>query len=447
MSKSKMKFGFFTYCKSRTQDFIALLREDWFRTVFCLSLTFLLPEYLAIGSVFLALLFLIRTMKKEKLTLKCGWLGILLVLYVISGYVSCFFALKPIHSFLMASLWAAMMIGYFAFTTILTDRDRLRITLQTFLICAFICGILGILQYILNLFGDFLNIRNIWFPLDNFLYETFSPEEFSLDWSGNRIASTFSNPNLYAMEMVLVLPLGLYCLTTASSKNSRILHAALLLVSLVGSLFTFSRSFYFTIIPMIIAYLLLSFTKSKLSRWGFLVFCAALVLFKLIPNPFFDRFTYLSFGDVSISKRFEAWIIAIRAFLERPLCGYGIGSLNAWQLLKNYGLTVGIHHMHNLPLELLAEGGLIALLIFAVMGLNVSISSIKLHRVKVREDSMLGTTFLVVAAGFVLFSVAQFPMTTPKSIILFILMFGLIDAGNGLRKTKKLYEIKRKTSV
>ena len=198
--------GFFAYCKSRLQNFITLFREDWFRTVFCLSLTFFLPEYLAIGSVFLSAIFLIRTMKKEHLQLQFGWLGILLALYILSGFISYFYALKPTHSLLMSLLWAAMMIGYFAFTTILTDKTRLRITLKTFMVFGCICGFISILQYVLNLFGDFLSIRNLWHPLDTYLYDTFSSTSFYTYWSGNRTASTFSNPNLYAMEILLVLP-------------------------------------------------------------------------------------------------------------------------------------------------------------------------------------------------------------------------------------------------
>lgn len=445
MCNSKMHLKCFAYCKSKTKNFLALLKKDWFRTVFCLSLTFFLPEYLAIGSVFLSLLFLIRTMKKENLTLKFGRLGILLVLYIITGFISCFYALKPIHSLLMALLWAAMMIGYFAFTTILTDKSRLRITFKTFMIFAFICGIISIVQYILNLFGDFLNIRNLWYPLDTYLYKTFSSTSFYTYWSGNRTASTFSNPNLYAMETLLVLPFGLYCLNTSTNRNGRILHSLLLVITFVGVLFAFCRSFYFAIVPMAFAFLILTFAKSRLSRWGLLILFVSLALFKLIPNPFWERFTDLNFEDSSIYKRFDAWIVALRAFRQQPVGGYGFGNLNIFQLLHQYG--VDTHHMHNLPFELLAEGGLIAILIFAAMAWNIFVPGVKMHRIKDSHDSILGATILVTTAGFLLFSMAQFPMTTPKSIILFILMYGLFDASADLTNIKKLYPFTKKSSA
>lgn len=445
MGNIETQLGFFAYCKSRLQNFIALFRDDWFRTIFCLSLTFFLPEYLAIGSVFLSAIFLVRTMRKEHLRLKFGWLGILLALYILSGFISCFYALKPIHSLLMSLLWAAMMIGYFAFTTILTDKSRLRITLKTFMVFGFVCGIISILQYVLNLFGDFLSIRNLWYPLDTYLYETFSSTSFYTYWGGNRTASTFSNPNLYAMEILLVLPLGLYCLNTSTNRNGRILHSLLLVFTFVGVLFAFCRSFYFAIVPMAFAFLILTFAKSRLSRWGLLILFVSLALFKLIPNPFWDRFTDLNFEDSSIYKRVDAWIVALRAFQKQPVGGYGFGNLNILQLLHQNG--VDTHHMHNLPFELLAEGGLVAILIFAAMAWNIFVPSIKMHRIKDNHDSILGATILVTTAGFLLFSMAQFPMTTPKSIILFILMYGIFDASGSLCNTSRSFRFRKKSST
>jgi putative inorganic carbon (HCO3(-)) transporter len=436
MRERKNAIGILSYCKSKLQNFIQFLKEDWFRTVFFLSLTFLLPEYLAIGSVFLSLIFLIKTVKKEHLTVKIGALGILLCIYIATAFVSCIYALKPLHSLLMSMLWLAMMICYFAFTTILTTKSRLRITMQTFTVVACICGIISIIQYVLNLLGDCHSILNIWHPLDEVLYNTFSPEKFILDWEGNRTASTFSNPNLYAMEMLILLPLGLYCLLTTSNKNARILHSILLIIAFIGMLFTFSRGAYLSLLLMLFAFGVLNFSKSKLSRWILLIVCLGTALAILIPNPFTERLSTINIGDISISKRFDAWRAAVHGFKERPLGGYGIGSLNAWELLRNSGVD-GIHHIHNIVLEILVEGGLIAVIIYTVMTWFVFIPNVLLHRSKDSDSSMLGATFLTIASGFMLFSMTQFPMTTPKGIMVFIMIFAISDATNRLCKINK----------
>ena len=190
---------------------------------------------------------------------------------------------------------------------------------------------------------------------------------------------------------------------------------------------------------MAFAFLILTFAKSRISRWGLLILFVGLALFKLIPNPFWERFTNLNFGESSISKRFDAWIVALRTFRERPVGGYGFGNLNILQLLHQNG--VDTHHMHNLPLELLAEGGLVAILIFAAMAWNIFVPGIKMHRIKDNHDSILGATILVTTAGFLLFSMAQFPMTTPKSIILFILMYGIFDASGSLSNTSRSFQL------
>ncbi len=435
MNDSEKAVGFFSYCKSKLKNFIHFLKEDWFLTVFCLSLTLFFTEYLAVGCVFLSLIFLIRAIKKEKLKVRIGKLGILLCVYIATAFISIIYALRPIHSMLMALLWTAMMIGYFAFTTVLTTRSRIRITMQTFTVVAFICGIISILQYTLNLFGDFSHILNLWYPFDKAIYDFFYSEPLILAWEGNRTASTFTNPNLYAMEMIIVLPLGLYCLLTASNKKARILHSIILIVAFVGMLFTFSRGAYLSFLVMLVAFGILNFSRSKLSRWILLIICICTALFILIPNPFAERLSTISLNDISISKRFEAWRAAIHGFTSRPIGGYGIGSLNAWQFLKNSGVE-GIHHIHNIVLEILVEGGLVAILIYAVKMWFVFIPNIKLHRSKDAESSMLGATYLTIASGFLLFSMTQFPMTTPKGVIIYILILALSDATNNVSKTK-----------
>ena len=136
------EIGFLSCCKNQLAHFKTLMQSDWYKGVFCLCLTFLVPEYIAIALVLLSLIFFFKTVKSEKLTIKTGRLGILLICYIAVSYFTCLYANNKMHSFLMASLWLTMMIGYFYVTTILNNRSRLRITIQTFTVVAFICGII-----------------------------------------------------------------------------------------------------------------------------------------------------------------------------------------------------------------------------------------------------------------------------------------------------------------
>lgn len=438
------EINFLSCCKNQLKHFNNLMHSDWYRGVFTLSLTFLMPEYIAIALVFLSLIFFYRTVKNENLTVKIGRLGIILISYICVSFFTCLYALDKMHSLLMSSLWAVMLIGYFYVTTILNNRSRLRITIQTFTVVAFVCGIISIIQYVLNLFGNFNCILNLWYPLDKVIFDIILPEKLVLCWAGNRTASTFNNPNLYAMEMIILLPLGLYCLLTAETKNARIIHIILMVVGFIGILFSFSRSGYIAFLLMLIAFGVLNFSKSRLSRWILLVICVLTAAFILIPNPFMDRLSTISFDDVSIATRIDAWRVAWDAFKEQPF-GYGIGSFNVMELLKNAGIQ-NVPHCHNIVLELLAEGGFIAVMIYTVMCWFVYFSNIKLHRSPDHDSSMLGATFLSIASGFLLFAMSDFPMSTPKGILVFMLILALSDAANDLHGLKPLKKLnKRKT--
>lgn len=438
------EIGFYSCCKKQFKHFISLMHSDWYKGVFTLSLTFLVPEYIAIALVFLSLIFFYKTVEKENLALKIGRLGIILISYIGVSFLSCLYAINKTHSLLMSLLWAVMLIGYFYVTTVLNNRSRLRITIQTFTVIAFFCGIISIIQYVLNLFGNYNYILNLWYPLDKTIFDIILPDKLVLGWMGNRTASTFSNPNLYAMEMIILLPLGLYCLLTAQTRNARIIHSILMIIGFIGMLFSFSRSGYLSFLLMLVVFGILNFSKSRFSRWVLLVICILTAAFILIPNPFMERLSTISFDDVSISTRIDAWRVTWHAFKDQPF-GYGMGSFNVMELLKNAGIQ-NIPHCHNIILELLAEGGIITVMIYTVMCWFVYFPNIKLHRSLDPDSSMLGATFLAIASGFMLFAMADFPMSTPKGILVFILILALSDAANDLHNMKplRIFKLKNK---
>ncbi|MBE7093016.1 MAG: hypothetical protein E7365_07570 [Clostridiales bacterium] len=439
VTEKTAEIGFFSCYKNQLKHFKTLMQSDWYRGVFALSLTLLVPEYLAIALVFLSVIFFFRSIKSENLSVKIGRLGALLTAYICVSFFSCLYAINKMHSFLMASLWAVMLIAYFYITTVLNNRSRLRIAIQTFTVVAFICGIISIIQYTLNLFGDFNYILNIWYPLDKLIFDLILPDKLVLNWMGNRTASTFNNPNLYAMEMIIILPLGLYCLLTAQTKNARIIHSILMIVGFIGMLFSFSRGGYLSFLLMLVVFGILNFSKSRLSRWILLAICMLTAGFILIPNPFMDRLSTISFDDVSISTRLDAWYVTWDAFKEQPI-GYGIGSFNVMELLKNANIQ-NIPHCHNIILELLAEGGILTIIIYTVMTWFVFFPNIKLHRSNDPDGSMLGATFLAIASGFLLFSMADFPMSTPKGILIFCLILAISDASGDLHNIKPLKKL------
>ena len=422
--------AWWAYCKNQWKRFSALLHKDWYRAVFLLAIAFLVPEYISVALLFVSVIFLCRCMKKEKLKLRIGRLGILLLLYIGTAYVSCLYALDKVHSLLMSTLWLVTVPAYLVFTTVLTDRSRFRVALQTLAGVAVVCGIISILQYLLNALGCTWMPLNLWFPLDKAIFDLFT-DQLILTWEGNRTAATFSNPNLYAKEMVILLPLVAHCLLTAGRKNERWLYGAMVFISALGAMFTFSRGGYLALALVLLVFLVLNFARTKTARWAMLFVCIGAVALVLIPNPFMDRLATISFEDKAVALRIGAWEVGWNAFLERPIGGYGMGSFTALKLISEAGI-IQTPHFHNVVLELLIEGGLVALVIYAFMAWEIFYSNLRLHRVDDWNDRTLGVSFLAIASGFLLVGMVDFPMSTPKGILSFILILALSDQAKHL---------------
>jgi O-antigen ligase len=157
-----------------------------------------------------------------------------------------------------------------------------------------------------------------------------------------------------------------------------------------------------------------------------------------------DRLSTISLDDFSISLRFKSWQLTWEAIKKQPI-GYGIGSFNIMEILRSQQIQdiYDLPHCHNIILELFAEGGIVTILIFTVKFFQVFISNIKLHRSKIQDGSMLGATLLAVACGFMLFGMGDFPLSTPKAILVFCMILAISDTSSSLYEIKPLKTIKK----
>ena len=76
----------------------SLLRSDWYRGIFAVCVGLLLPEYMAVVALIPALIFLIRAAKAENRKPQIGRLGLCLIVYIATMYVSIAVSLHPLHS-------------------------------------------------------------------------------------------------------------------------------------------------------------------------------------------------------------------------------------------------------------------------------------------------------------------------------------------------------------
>ena len=403
----------------------SLLRTDWYRGIFAVCVGLLLPEYMAVVALIPALIFLIRAAKAENRKPQIGRLGLCLIVYIATMYVSIAVSLHPLHSLLMSLLWTVLPISYFLVTTVLTDRERLRVTLKTLGAVLGVCGVISILQYLFcRVFGLEKTPLQFWEPLDKLVFSYF-PMELILDWADVRTAAVFNNPNLYGQFTVMLLPFVLYNSLTAEHRLGKRVHGAWGALCLLGVLFTFSRGSYLGLILMVLMYLALSLARSKTARRLALVAAVAAILFVVIPNPFMDRLASISIGDIAVNARLQAWTTALEAIAKRPILGYGAGTLNAMDLIQSAGIA-GTPHTHNTVLELLVEGGVLSLLPFLLICAFFLADHQRIRRFD-RNDRFLSIAFLSMFFGFALNIMVDYPFSVPKLSIVFMMLLGFSD--------------------
>ena len=112
---------------------------------------------------------------------------------------------------------------------------------------------------------------------------------------------------------------------------------------------------------------------------------------------------------------------------------------NTWDTLLHHGINAP--HMHNIVLQLLAEGGVIALGLMLYAGWKLLRGGIDLLQ-KSRATRMFGVTFIAFAASFSMDGMVDFPLLTPKLVGVFLMVLALGDAAMNLYLGRELQPLR-----
>ncbi len=379
----------------------------------------LFPEYcapvLAIGAVVAAAV----DARCRGDRLRIGPVGKLLILYIAYMAVGILYSSHKMNSLSTVLMWAVMFCGYLAITTVVFSRRRLQAALFFFAAAAGIVGLIACFQYILR---DIFNLslpNQVWLPLDELFYRYF-PIEVDMHIAPHRAASTFNNPNIMSEYLVMALPLTAICGFDGQRTRPKLAARVCLLLTMLGIGISFSRGAYLALLSML---LLIIVTNLRRITPLLLSLIAAV---SLIPEAVISRFlTIGSTNDFSISQRFAAWDVAVQTIIESPLAGLGPGIMNFWEHVNNMG--VNVPHAHNIILQVLVEGGFIALFLLALVATKLLQNSIELlnHSPKTH---LFGVFFLVFSVSFVVFGMVDYPFLCPKLIGTFLTVLGFADA-------------------
>jgi O-antigen ligase len=226
-----------------------------------------------------------------------------------------------------------------------------------------------------------------------------------LFWKGGvqrRFAAGEADPNSLAMTLALALPMAWYLGVTSHKPLMRWVYRGYFAAGLLAIGLTGSRG---GMLATAVALLVVPLTMTKLPPGRL---AAAVIMLGLagalavayVPEKIVERLatTGTEVEELSLGGRFTLWRAGVKAFVNRPLTGYGSG---AWRTAVSPWLGPNPQVAHNSFLSVLVETGLVGLLIYSLMFLTVFLA--------VRDLPSLERRFGLVL--LVTLGVAMFPLT------------------------------------
>jgi len=283
----------------------------------------------------------------------------------------------------------------------------------TMLLAFFVAG-LGILQHLT------FNGKLYWFREMHYGGIPFGP---------------FVNRNHFAGFAELVLPMSLVPLLLGRVRRERLAIVSILAVIPVSALLlSASRGGIISFGGELAFLLLIIVLKRAHGRQMYLAGAVLLGAFALVSwlgvNQILTRFASLQTLEVTQSKRASMRHGTWRIFLDHPVMGTGLGTLQ--QVYPPYETLYDgkiVNHAHNDYLETLAEtgvlGGICCLWFLAVLFINA------LRLLKNEGDSFANTLRLsgwTACCGLLVHSLVDFNLRIPSNLLLFMLMSLLATA-------------------
>ncbi len=455
------------------KQFRADLSQPWLKSFLLIALIPLFPEYisffLAIPAIILAWIDLHRNGRRIRL----GTIGKLMLLYIGYMFITTLYSRNFLHSLATVGMWAFFFLVYMLVYNLLFDANRCDSLLLCLTAVAGVVGFIACCQYRIGFFTD-SNPIELWKPLDEIVF-SFLSLKIENPYYLLRSCSTFNNPNVLAEYLMTIAPFVVYFNFCERRKEIRVFCRICLLLTLSGVLFSFSRGGYMTLLVLCLALVLLNIRRRFAAVTMYLVSAFILVpdevvkrLISIIPgikvggkvldsitsNSYVDGITNNiggsisnvvttpaeiinnSTADMAINDRFHIWFACLKEIAKQPLFGYGAGIQNTWDMLVENGIPTV--HAHNFVLQVLMEGGLIALAIMGLIGFFVIRFGIKLMRNGHTRAFWMGFAVLMFATAFILHGLVDYPLLTPKLVCNFMMILAITDRSPALYANKGL---------
>ncbi len=407
--------------KAQLKSIKTHLRQPWLLSVLCIAIIPIFPEYISIILAGCSIWAAAVDAKARRQALSIGTLGKLLLIFMVYMALGVLYSDNMLNSLSTLAMWIIMFLVYLSMTTVLCNKHRFDTALFCIALVAGIVGLISCFQYGLNLVLSAHVPQQFWGWIDRVVYQWF-PMPLNLNDFGSRVSSTFTNPNIVAEYLVMVLPFVIYYSFSGKRTRVRILCRFCLLAAVGGIAFSFSRGSYLALLCIVAVLCIANIRKLTV------IIMSAVSLLVLVPDSVMERLFSVGSMDHSISERWTIWGVTLQGILEHPIFGRGPGIQNAWDMLVEAG--VNAPHTHNLVLELLIEGGIIALFIMMFIGFRVLRTGI--HLVSNQEVSFMGVTLIAFVLAFIMHGMVDFPLLCPKLVGTFMMVIAFTDVASRL---------------
>jgi len=269
-------------------------------------------------------------------------------------------------------------------------------------------AVFGIIEKAIYVYFNF----NIW---SKFLQITSQPIV------NDRIYSTFGNPNVAGNWFAIMIIVGLYfCSTT--SKTTKLFYQITTLFFVIALYLTGSRgAFIGLLFGLFIFYIL---KGSKKDMWLFITISIITVAVTFMPSEISKNITAHGFDDSFIS-RLGIWKGCLKMIKIKPFTGWGITGItdHGADFMKGYYYAT-LYHGHNIWITITTTLGVVGLLIYTYIKVNLFRNLRKLYVKKCRLVPMLaGIQAVVIGHGLV-----DFTMIAPQTGLLFIVSSAIISS-------------------
>ena len=389
----------------------------FFRVGICCMLAFAVLSFgaveewsqavLEVGAAMLLLVWAIRQyrLKAEQLTIPPEFLPLCAFALVVVVQLAFHFTASRYYTRIELQLLITYLIVLFLMSQAFTRRGHWRGFVWFLMTLGFFVSVFGILQYLT------FNGKLYWFRVMRFGGLPFGP---------------YVNRNHFAGFAEMIVPMALVPLVLGKVRRDRIFLVVLFaVVPIVALLLSASRGGIVSFgAQMVILYLLLLIrrVRSKYVILGGVVVLTAVMAVSWVGfQQVLARFAGIQKLEVSTGKRSAMRRDTFRLFLDHPILGTGLGTLEI--VYPPYDSEYDgriVNHAHNDYLEGLAETGIIGglccvwflgvLLLKALEGMMVLESSF---------GSALSLSGLVACSGILVHSLVDFNLHIPANALLF----------------------------